>query len=120
MQAPPFLAISVTKNCPRKGAVKGQKKAVNLRNIYLYNTAETMYNKISHPGILPAGIFPFLYARFTPYRAQTKKPHLFRCGFFLRLQISDTLSFGTALPFPVTCSAVTPFHNSFSASRHIQ
>jgi hypothetical protein len=66
MQAPPFLAISVTKNCPRKGAVKGQKKAVNLRNIYLYNTAETMYNKISHPGILPAGIFPFLYARFPP------------------------------------------------------
>jgi hypothetical protein len=64
MQAPPFLAISVTKNCLRKRAVKGQKKAVNLRNIYLYNTAETMYNKISHPGILPAGIFPFLYARF--------------------------------------------------------
>ena len=59
MQAPPFLAISVTKNCLRKGAVKGQKKVVNLRIIYLYNTAETMYNKISHPGILPAGIFPF-------------------------------------------------------------
>jgi hypothetical protein len=121
MQAPPFLAISVTKNCPRKGAVKGQKKAANLRNIYLYNTEETMYNKISHTGILPESIFPFSCARFfPPYRAQTKKPHLFRCGFFLRLQISDTLSCGTALPFPVTRSAVTPFHNSFSASRHIQ
>jgi hypothetical protein len=120
MQAPPFLAISVTKNCPRKGAVKGQKKAVNLRNIYLYNTAETMYNKISHPGILPAGIFPIYYARFSPCRTQTKKPHLFRCGFFLRLQISDTLSCGTALPFLGKHSAVTPFHNSSSASRHIQ
>jgi hypothetical protein len=120
MQAPPFLAISVTKNCPRKGAVKGQKKAVNFRIIYLYNTAETMYNKISHTGILPEGIFPFSCDRFTPYRAQTKKPHLFRCGFFLRLQISDTLSFGTALPFPGKHSAVTPFHNSFYASRHIQ
>ena len=62
---------------------------------------------------------PFLYARL-PYQAQTKKPHLFRCGFFLRLQISDTLSCGTALPFPGKHSAVTPFHNSFSASRHIQ
>jgi hypothetical protein len=73
MQAPPFLAISVTKNCPRKGAVKGQKKAVNLRIIYLYNTAETMYNKISHPGILPAGIFPFLYARFPPLPGANKE-----------------------------------------------
>jgi hypothetical protein len=120
MQAPPFLAISVTKNCPRKGAVKGQKKTVNLRNIYLYNTAETIYNKISHPGILPAGIFPFLYAQFTPYRAQTKKPHLFRGGFFLRLQISDTLSCGTASPFPGKHSAGTQFRNSSSALRHIQ
>jgi hypothetical protein len=66
MQAPPFLAISVTKNCPRKGAVKGQKKAVNLRIIYLYNTAEPMYNKTSHFGMLPEGIFPIHYARFPP------------------------------------------------------
>ena len=56
----------------------------------------------------------------SPYRAQIKKPHLFRCGFFLRLQTFDTLFCGTALPFPEKHSAVTPFHNSFSASRHIQ
>jgi hypothetical protein len=91
MQAPPFLAISVTKNCPRKGAVKGQKKAVNLRNIYLYNTAETMYNKISRPGILPAGIFPFLYARFTPPTGRKQRSRTFSgaasffvCKFLIR------------------------------------
>jgi hypothetical protein len=120
MQAPPFLAISVTKNCHRKGAVKGQKKAVNLRNIYLYNTAETMYNKISHPGILPAGIFSIFIRLVFTYRAQAKKPHLFRCGFFLRLQTFDTLFCGTALPFPEKHSAGTQFRNSSSALRHIQ
>jgi hypothetical protein len=121
MQAPPFLAISVTKNCLRKGAVKGQKKVVNYQNIYLCNSPDTVYNNDSHPGTLPAGILSiFIRPVPPPYWAQAKKPHLFRCGFFLRLQTFDTLFCGTALPFPGKHSAVTPFHNSFFASRHIQ
>jgi hypothetical protein len=84
MQTPPFLVISVTKNCPRKGAVKGQKKAVNWRNIYLCNLAETMYNKISHPGTLPDGIFPFLFARFPPTgRNQRSRAFLGAASFFV-------------------------------------
>ena len=55
-----------------------------------------------------------------PLSAANKKPHLFRCGFSLRLQISDTLSCGTALPFPGKHSAGTQVRDSSSALRHIQ
>jgi hypothetical protein len=79
-----------------------------------------MYNNGSHSGTLPAGIFSIFIRLVPPYRAQAKKPHLFRCGFFLRLQTFDTLFCGTSSPFPEKHSSGTQFRNSSSALRHIQ
>ena len=63
-------------------------------------------------GTLPSGIFSLFIRPVSTYRAQIKKPHLFRCGFFLRLQTFDTPFCGTALPFLEKHSAGTQFRIS--------